>query len=43
MAAGADSLTAADANAASLFGGTENDTFNFTGNVGIPAFWVASV
>ena len=26
-------FTAVDANAASLFGGTENDTFNFTGDV----------
>ena len=33
MAAGADSLAAADATATSVLGGTENDTFNFTGNV----------
>ena len=30
MSDGADSLTAADASAASVLGGTENDTFNFT-------------
>ena len=33
MSDGADSLSAEDANAATLFGGTENDTFNFTGDV----------
>ena len=33
MSAGADSLTAEDANAATLLGGTENDTFNFTDDV----------
>merc|ERR1712185_788736 len=33
MADGEDSVTAADAKAASLLGGTENDTFNFTGDV----------
>ena len=30
---GADSLTAEDATAATLLGGTENDTFNFTDDV----------
>ena len=33
MSDGADSLTAANADAATLLGGTENDTFNFTGDV----------
>ena len=33
MSAGADSLTAEDASGASLLGGTENDTFNFTDDV----------
>ena len=33
MSEGADSLTAVDAKEASLLGGTENDTFNFTGEV----------
>ena len=33
MSDGADSLTAVDAKAASLLGGTENDTFNFTDDV----------
>ena len=30
---GADSLTAVDANAATVLGGTENDTFNFSSDV----------
>ena len=30
---GADDLTAVDANQATVFGGTENDSFTFTGNV----------
>ena len=33
MSDGADSLTAEDANGATLLGGTENDTFNFTDDV----------
>ena len=43
MSDGADSVTAVDANAASLLGGTENDTFNFTGMFKIPALLVVSV
>ena len=33
MSDGADSVTAKDADAVTLLGGTENDTFNFTGDV----------
>ena len=33
MSDGADSLTAEDASGATLLGGTENDTFNFTDDV----------
>ena len=41
MAEGADSLTAEDATGASLYGGTENDTFNFTDDVKDSALLVA--
>ena len=40
---GADSLVATAANAATVLGGTENDTFSLPVQCAIPAWWVDSV